>query len=269
MVTMHLKPKQPEKYDGKHDFQTIDNWVASMDSYFAITEARPPLIFHYLNTIFTGEAATWFRYHFWRMDPMTVTWEAVRMELLTYFVKPNHTRRLRDQWAETQQIGSVMEYHICLSQTAMQLGNVSQEEFLDKFICGLKPNTWTELEFRNPQNITEAVKWADAFDAWYYCKKDSSSYYYSSRHPQHEDNRGKPMQIDMLQTTLDPTDISIPIQIDVLRMNLRSSKLKKLTDEEWTHLRSIGACFKYQKQGHMAWECPVNSSKPSKNEKCQ
>lgn len=91
MVTMQLKPKQPEKYNGSRDFQKIDNWVASMDSYFAITEAQPPYIFHYLNTVFTDEAATWFRYSYGKQDPAEVTWQHVKDALLAYFVRPNHT----------------------------------------------------------------------------------------------------------------------------------------------------------------------------------
>ncbi len=55
---MQFEPKQPDKYDGKWDFQTIDNWVSSVDSYFALTEVEPPAIYHYLTTIFTGDAAT-------------------------------------------------------------------------------------------------------------------------------------------------------------------------------------------------------------------
>jgi len=70
---MHLKPKQPEKYDGSRDFQKIDNWVTSMDSYFAIINTEAPLISYYLNTIFTDEAATWFRYNFGKMDPSSLT----------------------------------------------------------------------------------------------------------------------------------------------------------------------------------------------------
>lgn len=171
MVTMHLKPKQPEKYNGTRDFQKIDNWVASMDSYFAITDAQPPLIYHYLNTIFTDEAATWFRYTYGKKDPATITWETVKAELLSYFVRPNHTRRLRDQWAEARQTGSVTEYHTYLARIAMQLKKISEEEFIDKFIRGLKSNTRTELEFRDPKTIAEAVKWADTFDACYYWKK--------------------------------------------------------------------------------------------------
>ena len=68
-----------------------------MDSYFALTDAQPPYIFHYLNTIFTNEAATWFRYYYGKEDPNNVTWATVRAALLAYFVKPNHTRHLCDQ----------------------------------------------------------------------------------------------------------------------------------------------------------------------------
>ena len=165
MVTIHLKPKQPEKYDDKRDFQTIDNWVVSMDSYFAITEAEPPMIFHYLNTIFTGEAATWFRFNFVKIDPSVLTWNTVKVALLDYFVKPNHMRRLWDQWAEARQTGTVTEYNTHLAQLAMQIGNVSEEEYLDKFIRVLKPDTHTELEFRDPKSMRDAVKWAGTFDA--------------------------------------------------------------------------------------------------------
>ena len=72
---MQLKPKQPDKYDGKRDFQTIDNWVSSVDSYFALTEAEPPTIFYYLNTIFTGDAATWFRFSYRNLNLETATWD--------------------------------------------------------------------------------------------------------------------------------------------------------------------------------------------------
>lgn len=256
---MNLKPKQPEKYNGTRDFQKIDNWVASMNSYFAITDAQPPYIFHYLNTIFTDEAATWFRYTYGKIDPATVTWETVRAELLSYFVRPNHIRRLRDQWAEARQTGSVTEYHTYLAQLAMQIGNIEKEEFIDKFIRGLKPNTRTELEFRDPKTIVEAVKWADTFDSRYYRKKENQRHYgFFSSNSYQEDNRGEPMQLDTLRTTA--YDDSAPIQIDAFKTKPSFTKLVRLTDAERAHLRSLGACFKCRRQGHMARECP---SKPN------
>ena len=240
-----------------------------MDSYFAITNAEPPMIYHYLNTIFTDEAATWFRYTFGKQDPATVTWATVKTTLLDYFVRPNHMRRLRDQWAEARQTGSVTEYHTYLARIAMQLGNIQEDEFTDKFIRGLKPNTRTELEFRDPKTIEEAVKWADTFDARYYRKKDNQRYYgfLSSNHSYQEDNRGEPMQINVLRTTNNETPT--PLQIDTFKTNPRQTKLMKLTDEERIHLRTTGACFRCRQRGHMARECPVKFDDNSGNPKRQ
>src|SRR5579862_3638561 len=263
---MNLKPKQPKKYDSTRDFQKIDNWVTFMDSYFALTDAQPSYIFHYLNTIFTNEAATWFHYYYGKEDPNNVTWATVRAALLAYFVKPNHTRCLRDQWAEARQIGSVAEYHTYLAQIAMQLGmdKGNEAEFLDKFIRGLKPNTRTELEFRDPKTIEEAVRWADTFDERYYRKRDHQRRYgpFTSNVVYQDDNRGEPMQLDVLQTTT-------PIHIDAFKTKSSPAKLTKLTDAERAHLRSLGTCFKCRRQGHMARECPIKAKPQSGNMKRQ
>ena len=112
MASMQLKPKQPEKYNGKRDFQTIDNWIASVDSYFALTRAEPPGIYHYLNTIFSGDAVTWFRFHYRTIDPNTVTWYAVKAGVLSYFVPSSHTRWLQDEWAYLRQNNTVTNYYI-------------------------------------------------------------------------------------------------------------------------------------------------------------
>ena len=96
--------------------------------------------------------------------------------------------------------------------------NISEEEFLDMFIGGPKPNTRTELKFCDPKTIHEAVKWADLFDAWFYRNKSSNQHYYGSfsANPSYqEDNRGEPIQLDTLQTAADST--STTIQIDAFR----------------------------------------------------
>jgi len=268
MITMHLKSKQPEKYDGSRDFQKIDNWIASMDSYFAITEAQPSLIYHYLNTIFINEAATWFRYTYGKMDPSTVTWMTIRTALLNYFVRSNHTRRLRDQWAGARQISTVTEYHAYLAQLAMQIENISEEEFSNKFIRELKSNTRTKLKFRDPQIIEQTVKWANTLNARYYRKQNSQQYYntFSSNQVYQEDNRGESMQIDTLQAI---NKTSAAIQIDAFKTKPRQFKLNKLTEKDRNHLRSIGACFRCRQKGHMAHECPSKTDNNSKNSKCQ
>jgi hypothetical protein len=255
MVSMQLKPKQPEKYNGKRDFQVIDNWITSVDSYFALTHAEPPDIYHYLNTIFTGEAATWFRFLYRNVEPNTVTWEAVRTSVKAYFVPPNYNRRLRDEWAYLRQTTTVSDYYARLTQLAMQLGEVEEERLVDKFIRGLKPKTRTEVELRDPQTLGDASRIADRFDTIVYQRSS-----FVPLQPSHqEDTRGEPMQLDTLRTT------STPVHIDGFRTKAQPQppKLRKLTNEERAHLRSTNACFKCRKQGHIARECPTKTSYPN------
>jgi len=61
------------------------------------------------------------------------------------------------------------------------------------------------------------------------------------------------MQLDTLRTT--DYDASSTIQINAFKTKPQPTTLTKLTKEERTHLRNIGACFKCRKQGHMAREC--------------
>ena len=241
MVSLQLKPKQPEKYNGKRDFQVIDNWITSVDSYSALTHAEAPDIYHYLNTLLTGEAATWFRFLHRNVDPNTVTWEAVKTSIKAYFVPPNYTRRLRDEWAYLRQTTIVSDYYARLTQLAMQLGEVEEERLVDEFIRGLKPKTRTEVELRDPRTLEEASRIADRFDTIVYHRP----FFGSSQSFHQEDTRGEPMQIDAFRTKTQP------------------SKLRKLTNDERAHLRSINACFKCRKQGHMARECPSKTEHPN------
>jgi len=165
MASMQLKPKQLEKYNGKRDFQTIDNWIALVDSYFALTGVEPPAIYHYLNTIFSSDTATWFRFHYRTVGASTVTWDAVKAGVLSYFVPPNHTRWLRDEWAYLRQTSIVTDYYTQLTQLAMQIGRVDETNFLDKFIRGLKSKTRIEVELHDPQSLQEAIRLTDHYNS--------------------------------------------------------------------------------------------------------
>ena len=184
---MQLKPKQSEKYNNKWDFQVIDNWITSIDSYFALTHAEVLDIYHYLNTIFSGEVAAWFRFVYRNVDPNEVTWEVVRTSIKAYFVPPNYTRRLRDEWAYLRQTIIVFDYYARLTQLAIQLGEVEEERLVDKFIRGLKPKTRTEVELRDPQILEQASRIADRFDIIVYHR----SFFGSSQSFHQEDTRGE------------------------------------------------------------------------------
>ena len=139
----------------------------------------------------------------------------------------------------------------------MQLGEIEEERLVDKFIHGLKPKTRTEVELQDPQILEETNRIADHFDIIVY----NRSFFGPPQSVHQEDTRGEPMQLDTLRMARIET--SIPVQIDAFRTKTQPSKLKKLTNDERAHLRSINACFKCRKQGHIARECPTKANRPN------
>jgi Ty3 transposon capsid-like protein/Zinc knuckle len=247
----HLKPARPTRYSGVKDYTTIENWIASVNSYFALTGAQPPYVYHYLNTNFTDEAAIWFRYHYRENQAAKVTWEEVRTALRNFFTPPNKDRRLHDEWAQLRQTTTVAEYVGRFYKLGMQLPTMEPPHLLDKFLRGLKPKTRMELELKDPQTLAEAIRLADRFDSIVYRKTLSlnpSTSTPSHSHSDEYESGGEPMQIDALRTRKSSTP--------------STQTLKKLSAEERTHLRNLGACFRCRRTGHISRECP-SKSKPT------
>jgi hypothetical protein len=247
----HVKPTRPTRYSGVKDYTTIENWIASVNSYFALTNAKPPHVYHYLNTNFTDEAAIWFRYHYREDQATTLTWEEVRTALRSFFTPPNKDRRLHDEWAQLRQTTTFAEYVGSFYKLGMQLPLMEPTHLLDKFLRGLKPKTRMELELKDPQTLAEAIRLADRFDSIVY-RKTVPLAPSTPSHSHEYENGGEPMQIDAMRTKTPSTP--------------RTLTLKKLTAEERTYLRSIGACFRCRKTGHVSRECPSKAlSGTSKN----
>jgi len=248
----HLKPNRPARYSGTKDYTTIENWITSVNSYFALAGAKPPHIYHYLNTIFTEEAAIWFRYHYQEDQAATLTWEEVRTAIRNFFTPPNKDRRLHDEWAQLRQTTTVAEYVGRFYKLGMQLPPMEPTHLLDKFLRGLKPKTRMELELKDPQTLAEAIRLADRFDSIVY-RKTVSLAPSTPAHSHEYESGGEPMQIDAMRTK--PKTPSTP----------KTVTLKKLTAEERTHLRSIGACFRCRKTGHVSRECPSKAISKNSN----
>ena len=262
-LKMLLKPKFPKSYDSKRDYNTIETWVSSVSSYLLLSQAQPPYIYHVLITLLEGEAAIWFRYHFPESCGETLTWATVRDALRSYFIPANKVQRLDDEWFRIRQTTSVPEYTTRFSSLAMELASNGQqipnEMMIRNYIRGLKPRTRFELELKDPKTLAEAIQLADRFDQIAFNKADKAQRY--------EQNMRSPYASQY-------EDGSEPMQVDALRTNPlnKNEKLQKLSIEERTHLRKLGACFKCRQPGHMAKECPTNAkqfSSSSKNTKRQ
>jgi hypothetical protein len=104
----------------------------------------------------------------------------------------------------------------------------------------------------DPRTLEEASRIADRFDTIVYHRP----FFAPSQSFHQEDTRGEPMQLDVLR-------IPAPVQIDAFKTKTQPSKLKKLTNDERAHLRSLNACFKCRKRGHIARDCPTKTSHPN------
>jgi hypothetical protein len=257
-----LKPKQPERYNGKRNYTTVENFITMVDSFFALTRAEPPQVYYYLSTLFIEDAAIWFRYNFPSTTSTMTTWPMIREQLRSYFIPPNKDKRILDQWASLEQRGSVQDYINDFCSLVMQLpsGTPSEAILTDKFIRGLKPKTRVELELKNPMTVNEAFTLADRYDTIVYQRKLFNFTPMKSRSIQRMmpeyDDRGEPMQIDAIGTRRPSRQ----------RPARTSEKIpQRITTEDRIHLSSIGACFKCRQPGHMMRECPAVRLIPQKS----
>jgi len=232
-----LRPRQPDTYNGQRDFLLLGNWIFSVEQYFILTDMPAHKQGSYVSTLLRGEALLWYRASYERWNPETpLTWEILRTAMREYFIPPNEDRRLRDEWANLKQYGTVSEYVSVLKALAMQIPGVTQTQILDKFIRGLKPKTRIEVELRDPRTPDEAYRLADRFDRIVYGAKTSSflTENYNRYSPTASTSYGEPMQIDTLRP-------------------------RRLGQKKFQ-----GRCFACQKPGHIAADCHIARGQPKR-----
>ncbi len=260
-----FKVRLPDTYGGERDAIKITNWTFAVFQYMSLADIPEQKQVLFASTLLTDEALSWFRYQFRDStidtNPILANWPLFQSALREYFEPPNNQRRLRDFWAQAQQNTTVSQYVAQLKDIALQLPTITAEEFLDKFIRGLKPRTRSEVELRDPQNIKEAIRAADRFDAILGSRQSSR--------PSHNLQYHRPQyQVPYNQTTQHqrpryqaPQNQAPQYQGHQSQgyqpMQLGSTNLTRLTPQDRECLRQQGLCFKCRKPGHMARDCPT------------
>lgn len=248
------KPPRPDSYSGQRDFMILSNWLFSIDIFLAASANIPTTLqVTYVANFLKGEALLWFRATFGNTNLTLIEWRDLRTAIQEYFAPPNQDRRLQDEWANLRQTGPVNLYVSYIVALAMQIPSLSEAQILDKFIRGLKPKTRIEVELRDPRTPQEAYRLADRFDRIVYGASTPSFLSQHFKTPQRE-------------TSYDGYE---PMQIDVLRTQRPRRQPRHLTDAEMQKCRENGACFRCQKQGHIAVNCPefphsTNRSRPGR-----
>ena len=158
-------------------------------------------------------------------------WETFKQALKAHFVMPNADMKYWMEWNSLKQDKTVAEYITRFNTTRMVLQITNESIAMDKFINGLKWKTQTEVRLRGPTSLEDAMSIADRYDTlmiqqsairpgakgvyganngkgtgygdnymspW---KHDTSTWNGSTSY---QDNRGTPMELDMLQGNSNP-----------------------------------------------------------------
>lgn len=232
-----LRPKQPETYEGKRDFLTVNTWIYKLEQYIALQAVvNPTLDFNdgnkilFATTFLSGSAAIWW-YSTVRANQAPITWDGFKNALVAEFVPTDHIRRARDKLRRLKQTKSVSHYLSEFRNILLTMADVTAGEKFDKFVAGLKREIRIEVMKSTVANFEEAAQIALRVDGALWSSQMISKGGYHSNH--------------------DQTNDVVPMEIGNVEGSSRGSKkdyLQKKKD------RARNACFICHKVGCRPWK---------------
>ena len=133
-----IKLEQPEKFEGQMDHEVLATFVWQCENYFALTGlADAGAQARFASMLLTKSASVWLRHQNYAFN--TLTWNQLKSDMQQYFKPADFHRRARDRLARCQQTHSVARYIDAMKRIAQQVNGVTDDEMLDRFVCGLKP----------------------------------------------------------------------------------------------------------------------------------
>ena len=173
-MSLNLKPAKPGSYEGKRDSLTVETWLYQVEQYLALVQIGAPSTpindvtkISYASSLFTQTAATWW-YMLVQGGNVPGNWEAFKIAVRTEFVPQDSSRRARDRLRKLYQKKSVASYIAEFRNIALTIPGITEEEQLDRFCEGLKPEIKLEVLKSNVNKMNEAVRVALNVDSALY-----------------------------------------------------------------------------------------------------
>ena len=175
-------------------------------------------------------------------------WEEFVLEIKKAFQPPNNQQVLRRQVRGLRQTGDIRDYIYRFRNLVGQITGMGQLDQVMHFVDGLKPATQTEVNYRAPDTLAEAMEIAITYDTARFGpgRAPGNTNSHQPRYIPHQrrDNGGpRPMELD-----------------NINRRN--HGQQNRLTDAEKARLRRENKCFKCQEAGHMARDCNRRPNQP-------
>jgi len=230
-----LKLPTLDKYSGDKK-EDLLAWLFQINEQLAllqINEDETRIVF--AGTALTGNAKTWYRAM--RMEGSVQTWADFQDSLKAHFYPVNPIKHARDLLHHLTQTSSVRDYTASFRHLSAIIGNMSEDEKLDRYIRGLKTRTRGQVELKEPQTFDEACRMAELIDVTI-DRLYSGSNYSRSTYPQKPRRNGPE-----------------PMDINAVSDRKEKPKFKKLTPEEKERRRKEGLCLYCGSDKHKLEDC--------------
>lgn len=137
-MVIQIKLDQPARFEGQMDHEILATFIWSAENYFALTGLNDQVAQARLAAMWlTKSAAIWLRHQNYSFAMLT--WQQLKTDMSHYFKPADFHRRARDKLARCKQTGAVAPYIDAMKRIEQQVHGITDDEMLDRFIRGLKP----------------------------------------------------------------------------------------------------------------------------------
>ena len=166
-----LKPQKPDLFHGRRDAVAINTWLYQGEMYLNFMQVANHQIaldavtrVSFASTLFKGFSAQWW-YILAKSGQAPVEWDAFVAKVRLEFIPQDSVDRARDKLRSLRQKTSVLAYLNEFRNTVMVIPRISEDEKLDKFVSGLKPDVHLEVRKSRPADFESAAQVALTIDS--------------------------------------------------------------------------------------------------------
>ena len=247
-----VSPAKPEKYSGQTG--KADQWTFEMEQYFKACGIQDPHRVPFAGAMLTGNASIWWRSVANDTESPITTWDQFKSELIFNFKHYDNTKAARNRLRSLQQRTSVSQFYAEFVRATLEIPGITEDEKMDRFLAGLKPNLQREIVLREPEDFNTMVKLAHKLDALFYTASGNRSQptFFARQFDRSSSSAGRPQ-------TSHHSSRPVPMELGAIQHNGAGPSnyyRPKLSDTDKSRLRTQGRCFYCKEPGHIAEYCP-------------
>ena len=142
----------------------MDAWLFRLEKDFQLRGVQEEA--KAVTAAFGLEGSAWSWYRSWEFTHgREPTWVEFKRELLQRYRAPDHEDKIRFQLSELKQKGDILDYIGKFQDLVAQLTFKSDPDLKNNFLRGLRAQTQSEVMYRDPETLEEAIIIASRYEA--------------------------------------------------------------------------------------------------------